>query len=183
MIRILDAIPTLKIRKWEDSDVIMLFKILYWCALRPIEGIRLSKSDFSFNNRTISLGQTKTRKNDYAVIPLTFIPELKKYISEKEDGKLYDKLTYDTFYRWLKKLGKKLEILAWVTHQDITGEKTVGHIFRKTIGKDMLNGDVRGKDGKQISLPVISKHMRHDDILMTFNYYLKADGIQVMNAI
>jgi len=71
--RVLDTIPQLRIRKWIDNDVKMLFKILYWSALRPIEGIMLSKEQFNLTNRIINLGQTKTQKNARAIIPLVFI--------------------------------------------------------------------------------------------------------------
>ena len=60
---IIETIPDLKIRKWIDEDIQMLFKILYWGALRPSEGLKLKKEDFNITNRTIHLGKTKTRKN------------------------------------------------------------------------------------------------------------------------
>jgi len=59
-------IPELHIRKWLDSDIQMLFKILYWCALRPIEGIMLKKEDFNLDEREVYLGRTKTKKEDSA---------------------------------------------------------------------------------------------------------------------
>ena len=118
---VLASIPELHIRKWKDEDVSMLFKILYWCALRPIEGIKLSKEDFNINNRTISLGQTKTQKNAVALIPARFSNELEDYLYSKEPGRLLVGLTYDTFYRWLKRLGLMFDIPAWVTPQIETG--------------------------------------------------------------
>ena len=172
--KVLDAIPTLSIRKWYDNDVRMLFKILYWCALRPIEGIKLSKEDFDLESRKIDLGNTKTKINDKAPIPRVFVPELETYLTNKGNGRLFDGLTYDTFYHWLKRLGKSLDISAWTTHQSETGEKTVGHIFRKSIGKDMLTGIHRNKDGKKFEIPIISKQLRHSKPSITIDSYLKS---------
>ncbi len=172
--RVIDEIPNLYIRKWLDDDIEMLFRILYWCALRPAEGIRLSKEDFDLESRKIYLGKTKTHTNDVAPIPMVFIPELQSYLYSKEPGRLFPGLTYNTFYPWLKKLGKRLDIPSWVTLQAETGEKTVGHIFRKSIGKDMLTGVHRTKDGKKFDIPIISKQLRHSKPSITVDSYLKS---------
>jgi integrase len=172
--KVIDEIPRLMIRKWYDDDVRMLFRMLYWCALRPIEGIRLSKEDFDLESRKIYLGKTKTHTNDVAPIPMVFIPELEAYLNEKEPGRLFDGLTYNSFYPWLKKLGKLCDIPAWITPQAETGEKTVGHIFRKSIGKDMLTGVHRTKDGKKFDIPIISKQLRHSKPSITVDSYLKS---------
>ncbi len=175
----IDTIPALKIRKWIDHDVEMLFKILYFCGLRPSEGINLSKEQFDLEERMIYLGQTKTKKNDRAVIPLIFVPELYEYLKTKKPGRFLPGLTYDTSYRWFKKLGVLCEIPAWTTDQSISGEKTVGHIFRKSLGKDMLSGKY-GDKAKEI--PVISKQLRHAKPSMTVDHYLKADLDTVLEA-
>lgn len=172
--RVIYAIPSLGIRKWMDDDVEMLFRILYWCALRPIEGIRLSKEDFDLESRKVYLGRTKTHVNDVAPIPTVFISELQSYLHTKESGRLFEGLTYNTFYLWLKRLGKILDIPSWVTLQKDTGEKTVGHIFRKSIGKDMLTGVHLTKDGKKFDVPIISKQLRHSKPSITVDSYLKS---------
>ena len=165
-IRVIDAIPRLKIRKWYDNDIEMLFKILYHCALRPIEAIKLSKVDFNIIDRVIYLGKTKTSMQDKAVIPKNFEIELTNYLQTKKDGRLFDKLTYPTFYNWLIRLGKILNIEAWIMPQSESGEKTKGHIFRKSIGKDLIN--------QGYSYEIISKHLRHKKPSITIDYYLKA---------
>jgi len=164
---VLNAIPGLKIRKWYDYDIIMLFKIQYQCALRPIEGIKLSKEDFNIKDRVIYLGKTKTIKGDKVVIPQNFVSELENYLSEKEPGRLFKDLTYHTYSFWLYKLGERLQIKAWITPQIESGEKTLGHIFRKSKGKDLL---------KEIGLNdigIIAKHLRHKKISTTYDHYLK----------
>ena len=172
--RVIETIPRLGIRKWDDDDIEMLFRMLYWCALRPNEGIRLSKEDFDLESRKIYLGKTKTNVNDVAPIPMVFIPELTTYLYTKEPGRLFSGLSYNTFYPWLKKLGRILDIPSWVTLQAETGEKTVGHIFRKSIGKDMLTGVHRTKDGKKFDIPIISKQLRHSKPSITVDSYLKS---------
>lgn len=171
--RIIDTIPELNIRKWDDKDVRFLFKILYYCALRPMEGIMLEKSDFNFNDRYIKLGKTKTDPNAKAVIPMIFVDDLKVYLSAKEEGRLLPNLTYITFYLWLKRLGKMCNIEAWTTPQNVTKEKTVGHIFRKSIGKAFVYGEIRANNGELVHITVISKHMRHKSVSMTNDVYLK----------
>ncbi len=165
---ILNHIPKLKIRKWTDYDVQFLFKILYECALRPIEGIRLQKENFNIQDRIIYLGKTKTKKGDKVVIPQKFLAELKFYIEQKEDGPLFPGLNYAAFIKWIIRLGKDLEIKAWTTPQSETGEKTKGHIFRKSKGKDLL------KEIGLNELDIISKHLRHSKPSITFDSYLKA---------
>lgn len=168
--KVLNYIPQLHIRKWLDDDVRMLFKILYWCALRPIEGIMLKKEDFNLDEREIYLGRTKTKKEDYAPITKIFINELGFYLDTKENGRLFPELTYDTMYRWIIRIGIKLNIPSWTTLESVSGEKTKGHIFRKSVGKDMDAG-LYGKDAKKIG--VISKQMRHKKISTTMDSYLK----------
>lgn len=172
---ILDAIPRLKIRKWADDDIRMLFKILYWMGLRPMEGIRLAKEDFNLEDREAYLGNTKTRTQDRAMIPHVFVPELGDWLATKPAGPLFPKLTYNTFYPWLRKLGTMLDIPAWTIPQHETHEKTKGHIFRKSIGKDMLSGVHKTRDGKKFEIPIISKHLRHAKPSITIDHYLKAD--------
>ncbi len=165
---ILKAIPGLKIRKWYDYDIVMLFKIQYECALRPIEAIKLSLEDFNIKDREIYLGKTKTIRGDKVVIPKNFVSELENYLKEKTPGRLFKDLTYHTYSFWLYKLGKTLQIKAWITPQIETGEKTLGHIFRKSKGKDLL------KEIGLNELDIISKHLRHSKPSITFDSYLKA---------
>ena len=171
MQKAIEYIPVLGIRKWKDEDIAMLFKILYYCALRPTEGIYLKKESFNLKDREIYLGKTKTKRNDTAPIPRIFVKELELYLVQKDAGRLFDGLTYHAFYMWLKRIGIALDIEAWQTLQNESGEKTVGHIFRKSVGKDMLSG-LYGDKAKEI--PIISKQLRHAKPSMTVDYYLKS---------
>lgn len=176
--KIIDAIPTLMIRKWDNKDIEMLMKILYHLALRPMEGIKLTKESIDIKNRTIYLGKTKTSDMDKAVIPRVFVDELQQYIDTKEEGRLFPGLTYRTFWVWLKRLGLMLDIEAWLPENRVREkENTVGHIFRKSWGKDAL--ETLGYD----KIDVISKHLRHKKPSMTFDHYLKGNIQKVKDTI
>jgi len=164
---VLKAIPQLKIRKWFDYDIEMLFKIQYESALRPTEGIKLSKEDINTKDRIIYLGKTKTTKGDKVTIPKNFVSELENYLIEKDEGRLFPDLTYHTYINWINRLGKMLNVKAWITPQMESGEKTKGHIFRKSKGKDLVTSL------GYTSMPLISKHLRHVSPETTARYYLK----------
>ena len=51
--RIIDYIPVLGIRKWKDNDIQMLYKLMYYCALRAGEAINLKKEGFNLIDREI----------------------------------------------------------------------------------------------------------------------------------
>lgn len=135
MQQVIESIPLLHIRKWNDYDIEYLFKIAYYCALRLGEACKLSVKDFDLDDRFVYLGQTKTNKNDKRVIPKEFIEELELYLVNKQ-GDLFPGLTVKTIDPWLRKLGVWCDVEAWTTPQSITGEKTKCHIFRKSRGKD-----------------------------------------------
>jgi len=164
--RCIEAIPRLHIRKWKDEDVAMVvFKIPYWLGLRMGESIRLKAEDFDLKNKECYLGRTKTHKEDYAPIPDLFVPELSLYLLGKA-GELLPECSYHVVYHWLARLGVMLDIPAFKTLQSITGEKTKTHIFRKSIGKDMIYG----VHGSKAPLNVVSKQLRHNDLVTTSKY-------------
>jgi len=175
MQRIIDSIPLLNVRKWLDKDIEMLFKIQYNSALRPMEAISLEKHQINLEDRKINLGKTKTTAVDVAMIPKRFVPELANWLEIKPDGhRLFIDLTYNTFYRWLLRLGKLCSIEAWTVPQSVTHEKTVGHIWRKSQAKAQLHGDILNNDGKKFAIPIISQHLRHKNPSVTVNSYLKS---------
>lgn len=172
--RIIESIPILQIRKWKDYDVEFLFKISYWCGLRMLEACELYKEDFDLNEQEVYLGTTKLKKNQVAIIPKKFIPELKYYLDTKQKGRLMPKCNPQIVRTWCKKLGVLLNIPAWTTLQSETGEKTLTHIFRKSIGKDMLYGT----HGKKAPLNIVQRQLRHTSIETT-NRYLKVHAEDV----
>ncbi len=167
--KILEEIPHLNIRKWYDRDIQWLFKILYWLALRPSEGIRLRTEDFNLEDREVYLGKTKTMKGDKAPIPKLFVEPLRQYLATKKEGRLFPGLSYNTFYPWVRKLGHRLGIKAWTELESETGEKTKGHIFRKSNLKDMYLGTY----GEKLDPVIISGQSRHKNTSVLFSNYLK----------
>lgn len=174
--KVLDTIPELHIRKWKDADIQMMFKIDYWCGLRFGEGCRIKAEDFDVDIGEIYLGQTKANKDDVAYIPSNFKDELRYYLKDKK-GPLFPGLTYGTAIKWIERLGKMLNIPAWTTPQDVTGEKTKTHIFRKSIGKDMIYGTY----GAKAPITFVSKTLRHKgrSPLDTTYHYLKVGAEDV----
>lgn len=169
--QVMEAIPSLNLRKFAVQDVQMFMKISYWLALRFGETLKLSVDNFDFDVNEVWLGKTKTEKAGVATIPLPFRGELMVYLEGKH-GLLFPDWKYITVLSWVNRLGKSLNIPAWSQSQDETGEKTKTHIFRKSIGKDMLYGEY---GGKKAPLTFISKTLRHGgkDPLGTTIKYLK----------
>ena len=176
--RILEYVPNLHIRKWKDEDIQMLFKLCYWCALRIGEAMRLKAEDFDLDLGKLYLGNTKSNINDDAAIPVFFRNELRIWLLGKA-GPLFPGLTYGTMIKWIQRIGEALQILAWTTSQEETREKTKSHIFRKTVGKDLLYGTY----GQKAPLPTISKTLRHKGKtpLTSTISYLKASSEDVSN--
>lgn len=169
--QVIEAIPTLHIRKWKDEDIQMLFKIAYACCLRISEALKLTAEDFDISAYQVFLGKTKNEKNTYATIAPEYLAEVSLWLQGKT-GLLWPGLTYGTIIKWIQRLGKDLQIKAWTTSQSISGEKTKTHIFRKSIGKDMMWGT---KDGRKAPVNVISGKLRHKgkNPLATTAQYLK----------
>ena len=69
MQKAIEYIPVLGIRKWKDEDIAMLFKILYYCALRPTEGIYLKKESFNSSSLTNILGMGAVSLRFVFVLP------------------------------------------------------------------------------------------------------------------
>ena len=167
---LLAAIPRLSIRKWTIPQVQMLFKISYWCGLRINEAIQLQVEDFDLELKRIALGQTKTEKQGKATIPDLFIDELTIYLMDKS-GPLFEGMNYYIVYNWLARLGKMLNIKALTTPQSESGEKTKTHIFRKSVGKDMVYGTFGAKQ----PLNLVQKKLRHSTLDMTSDYLKVSD--------
>ena len=166
---LINYIPYLKIRKWLDRDVEMVYRIAYWLGLRFGEAVKLKAEDFDLDRKEVYLGKTKTRKEDYAAIPKPFIPTLRQYLKDKK-GPLLPDCDVQNVYKWLMKAGKALNIQALTTPQSVTGEKTKLHIMRKSFGKDMYYGTF----GKKATLGQVQSQLRHANPVTT-GEYLKLD--------
>lgn len=157
---ILNHVDKLNLRKMKPDDVRMFFKIARYCGLRITEASKINAEDIDLQQKEIYLHKTKTNKNDKATIPEAFIPELENYLKDKK-GLLFQTNRY-TVRDWIIKIGHDLNILAFITPQSETGEKTKCHIFRKSIGKDMHE--------QKLPLNVIMSKLRHKDLATTTRY-------------
>jgi integrase len=174
------TVPQLQSRKWKDDDIVFLFSIMYWSGLRGGEAIKLEKKDFNTRTRRITLHDTKTKVVEKAIIPMTFVAETQEYLKTKSDGQLFPGLKYLTLYRWMKKLGKVLQVPAWTTPRKKTGELTVCHAMRKSIGKNLIAGVHLAPDGGNYSIIEVSKLLRHKKPSMTEEHYLKISDESLM---
>jgi len=170
---LIDGVNTLQLKKFNHSDVQMLFKICYWLALRIGEGLKLKVEDFDFSVMEVYLGKTKKEKQGFAKIPEVFKPDLLEYLIDKK-GPLFPGMNRFIVSYWLSVLGKRYNIKALITSQEDTGEKTKTHIFRKSMAKDMFYGN----HGEKAPLTFISDTLRHKgkNRLAATQEYLKITG-------
>ena len=160
--KILDYCEKLPLFKVDPEDVKMIFKIAYHGGLRVNEVLKLRPKNIHFDMLEIELGQTKTEQRGLASIPQSFVNELKEYVQGKDPVELMFPVSRQTAYDWLMRIGKALSITALTTPQTETHEKTKTHIFRKSIGKDMLY--------KKAPLNIIQRKLRHNNINTTSEY-------------
>lgn len=173
---LLDNIPKLSSKKktlFSPKDTEMIFKIAYHCGLRINEVLKRKKEDFNLENDRVWLGKTKTKHRDERSIPPSFRDELSDWLDTKQKGLLFpgrdDKtkpISRQAAHDWIINLGIICKIRALTTPQSETHEKTKTHIFRKSIGKDMLN--------KGAKLNVVAAKLGHSNIVTT-SKYLKVD--------
>jgi len=159
---IVNYVPALQIRKWHDDHVKMSMKLAYYCALRyGAEVSTIQKKHFDYERKEVYLGRTKTKKEDYAIIPDFFIPELKEFWGDKNDDTFVLKdCQAQNMYKWLMKIGEALNIEAFTTPQRITGEKTKLHIFRKSWLKEIMFGDTLKNKGNIGQAQSIARHRK-----------------------
>ena len=156
----------IKTKKLDNIDIQFIFKIAYYGGLRVNEVLKLRKKDFDFSRLEINLGKTKTESHGVASFPKSFSVELQDYLLTERHGIGRDDLLFyvsrQTAYKWIMEIGKALSITAWTTPQSESGEKTKTHIFRKSVGKDMLY--------KEAPLNVVMNKLRHTDLKTTSDY-------------
>uniref|UniRef100_A0AAT9JAJ8 ORF79 n=1 Tax=Nitrosopumilaceae spindle-shaped virus TaxID=3065433 RepID=A0AAT9JAJ8_9VIRU len=171
--QLIDGVDTLELKKFNHEDVKMLFKVCYWMALRIGEALKINVEDFDFEVMQVYLGKTKTEKQGFAKIPEVFRLELLEYLLDKK-GPLFPGMNRFIVSYWLKTLGKRYKIKALTTSQEDTEEKTITHIFRKSMAKDMFYGI----HGEKAPLTFVSDTLRHKgkNRLAATQEYLKITG-------
>jgi len=116
----------------------LLFKILYYCALRVSEVLSLYATDFDLEHRILRVRRSKTGKNQKTSIPSPLVPTLKTAFEVCPDEKLFD-ITRQTVWDYGKKAGNLagLNIFEDQDQREINGVWT--HLFRKSYAKMMYN--------------------------------------------
>ena len=163
---IIEHVPMVGIRKWPTLNVQTCFRLAYWCALRMGEAISVRGKGIDWAAGEVYLGGTKTKDN-YAPIPPWAAPTLREFFLEwGKDRPVLPGCTVRYVYKWLRRIGDDLDIEALRTDQKISGEKNVTHIFRKSMGKDMLSGVY----GDRATISEVQAQLRHRNPVVTGRY-------------
>jgi len=130
----------------------LLFKIIYYCALRVSEVLNLYATDFDLEHRILRVRRSKTGKNQKTSVPIPIHQELKNAFEVCPTEKLFD-ITRQTVWNYGKKAGKlaNLDIFEFQDYREIKGVWT--HLFRKSYAKMMYN------EGAKVAL--IDVKLRH----------------------
>jgi len=86
--KIITIIPKMSpFKSWRaalnSEETQLLFKLIYFCALRNSEIIILKKSDFDLDNKLLQI--SRLGKKETTTIPPNLIGELKTYLKDKKD--------------------------------------------------------------------------------------------------
>ena len=141
--KFIEAIPRLEVYhssySWHatlpPSRMQLLFKVIYYCALRISEALSLEKGDFDLERRILRIKRAKTGKNQKTSIPMPLLQEL-----HAQFAMLPDKI-FDTSRQSAWEYGKKAGHLAGLNifedqdKREIEGVWT--HLFRKSYAKMM----------------------------------------------
>jgi len=124
-----------------SSELILFYKILFYCALRVSEGLRLTKEDFNLQSRVLYIKNAKTGKGktQKTTIAPPLLEDLKWFLNSRKDGEILFPMCRDTALRYAKEAGYKAElnIIDELEQKTIHGIYT--HIFRKSYAKFMEN--------------------------------------------
>lgn len=119
----------------------LFFKILYYCALRVSEGIKLTKADFDIKHRIIRIRNPKTAKGKIqkTTIAPPILDELQSFLGWHKDDDQFFKMHRTTAQYYAKQAGivAGLNIFDELEKRSIDGMYT--HIFRKSYAKFMEN--------------------------------------------
>lgn len=168
--RLIAAVDRIDFRDHDAGAVKMLFKLTYWCALRIREALSLKWSDIDWDAGTITLRKTKTEKNVPVLIPPPFMEELDAWYQKRnpstDDLLIWPGIKYINVYFWLKRIGMLTGLEALQAGQKDTGEKTMAHIFRKSMAKELVAGGF----GRKADISVVARKLRHDNLATTSKY-------------
>ena len=121
---------------------------------------------FNWDEGILYLGRTKTKDN-FVPVPPQASGRLHSFFEEwGYERPVLPGCYVKRVYQWLLKAGRDLDIEALTTPQQVSGEKTTTHIFRKSLAKDMLSG----RFGKAASVAEVQAQLRHHNPVITGQY-------------
>ena len=169
---IIKRLPDLGVRVCDVYTIEMLFRYCFWCALRVNEALRFDTDHWNNEESTVFLPKTKSKSKVYVTIrePLKSVwDEWCLSCIANGNKKPFGMIKYVTLTKWLYRLGEMCDVKAWQVRTSESGEKTLTHIFRKSMSKGMKKGDVH-KDGKKADIYTIKETLRHKDVGVTSRY-------------
>ena len=163
------AIPKLDVYHNNEShaalpayEMQLLFKVLYYCALRISEVLNLGKDDFNLERRILRVKRAKTGNNQKTSIPKPLLDEMLHAHVSLSDTPFG--ITRQTAWDYAKKAARLagLNLFESQNKRDIEGAWT--HLFRKSYAKWMQ------EEGADISLIKVKLRHTGSEIGSTFTY-------------
>ena len=173
--------------KYPARDVRLLIDMMYWGGLRVSEALAITARQMDTGAGTLRLYHTKTAESES--VPM--FPALRRAVVAWRTGMAPDRTILrpvprrTTVVAWHKTVGARLGLefatepqgkrhrmedgkMVKLRRSTGTGQKTVTHIWRKSIGKDMLSGF----DGecRPADIEEVRSMLRHSDIRTTIVY-------------
>lgn len=116
-------------------DFSILYKLMFYCALRLSEVKKLKKSDFNLANRILKVQTSRTTKIQDTTIPLIILDELESFLKNKKD----DDIIFPVTRQIILKYAQDTVALAKIEISDITEKKDSENlgllVFRESYEK------------------------------------------------
>lgn len=155
--KFIDFIPELDMYKKKTSriiltleDTVILYKLMYYCALKVKEVLNLKKEDFNLDQKLLNLKNVNTPIKQ-TTIPPFLVSELKDFLENKGESKKLFEITHTAISQKTKKIGEmaKLKIFKTTEKQEVKGVHTL--VFRQSYEQFMLQNN-SGSDLSNLKL-------------------------------
>jgi len=159
--KILAIIPKMSpFKSWRATlnaeETQLLFKLIYFCALRNSEIINLKKSDFDLENKLLQI--SRARKTENTTIPPNLIGELKTYLKDKQDDEYIflsrrngRRLTRQIIWTYFKEAGKLSNLELFKAREKRNVDEMITQFFRESHKQYMLR---EGADPNLVDLKI-----------------------------
>lgn len=125
--------------KLNPTQLQLLFKITYYCALRVSEVIKIVKADFDLEKRTLKV-QSKISPLIETTIPPIIIGEISSYLQNLNSNQKLFSVSRQAIWGWAKEAGTLagLQIFKTAKLKSVEGVDTL--LFRHSYHLQMLQG-------------------------------------------